>query len=310
MSLQRVIMLSVHSCPLDVLGGINTGGMNAYIRNLSRKLGQNGVNVDIFTRLKNPSVPRIVHMDERVRVIHIKAGSEEPCHKNLIWNHLPEFLKGVLDFVKEEGIHYDLLHSHYWLSGWAARKLGTEWGIPIVHTSHTLGFLKNQVARREDEKEPSLRLEKEAEILNAVDSIIATTPLEKTQLNREFHIPLNRIEVIPCGVDCSLFKPWSSEEAKNHLGLNGQKFVLFVGRIDPIKGIDNLIRAMDIMTRGNGHDIDGTKLLIIGGSVSNEGQNKNGEFKNLKNLTSKLNLEERVEFLGAKRQDLLPYYYS
>ena len=310
MSLDRVIMLSVHSCPLDILGGINTGGMNAYIRDLSRKLGKKGLRVDIFTRSKNPSVPKIVQMGEGVRVIHIQAGLEEPYHKNLIWNHLHEFIKGVLDFVEGERIRYDVIHSHYWLSGCVARELQREWDIPTVHTSHTLGFQKNRVARSEHEKEPILRLEKESEVLNTVDSIIATTLLEKRQINVELNIPLEKIEVIPCGVDCDLFRPWGSEEAKAHLGLNGQRFILFVGRIDPIKGLDNLIKAMDLLSRGNGHDIDETKLLIIGGQDAEGGQDENGELKNLLNLTSQLDLHNRVEFLGAKRQDLLPYYYS
>lgn len=303
-------MLSVHSCPLDVLGGRDTGGMNVYVRELSRKLGERGIMVDIFTRSKGPSIPKIVYMDEKVRVVHIKAGIEEPYHKNLIWNYLPEFLEGVFRFAQEEGITYDLIHSHYWLSGCIASELSQEWGIPTVHMSHTLGFLKNQVAKSDDEKETPLRLENEIKVLRAADRIVATTPLEKIQINREFDIPLDRIEVIPCGVDSNLFKPWKSEEAKLHLGLNGQKFVLFVGRIDPIKGIDNLIRAMSILTKDNGNNGNNLKLLIIGGTMSDESNEEESELKNLMKLTSELNLEDRVEFLGTKRQDLLPYYYS
>ncbi|MFA4911176.1 MAG: glycosyltransferase, partial [Desulfobacteria bacterium] len=297
-------------CPLDVLGGRDTGGMNVYVRELSRKLGERGIRVDIFTRSKDPSIPKVVYMDEKVRVIHIRAGMEEPYHKNLIWNHLPEFLEGISGFAREEGITYDLIHSHYWLSGWIAGKLGQEWGIPTVHMSHTLGFLKNQAAKSDDEKETPLRLENEIRVLRAADRVIVTTPLEKIQINREFDIPLDRIEVIPCGVDSNLFKPWKSEEAKFHLGLNGQKFILFVGRIDPIKGIDNLIRAMNILKKDDGNNANGLRLLIIGGTMSNESNEEESEFRNLMKLTSELNLEDRVEFLGTKRQDLLPYYYS
>ncbi|MEW6615445.1 MAG: glycosyltransferase [Thermodesulfobacteriota bacterium] len=310
MSLNRVIMISVHSCPLDILGGRDTGGMNVYVRELSRKLGQRGIGVDIFTRSKNPSVPKIVYIDEKVRVIHVRAGLEKPYHKNLVWNYLPEFLEGVYRFAREEGITYDLIHSHYWLSGWIASKLSQEWEIPTVHMSHTLGFLKNQVAKIDDEKDPPLRLENEIRVLRAADKIVTTTPLEKIQINREFDIPLDRIKVIPCGVDLNLFKPWKSEEAKSRLGLNGQKFILFVGRIDPIKGLDNLIRAMSILTkddRTNGNDL---RLLVIGGTLSDEGNEGKSELKNLMKLTSELNLEDRIEFLGTKRQDLLPYYYS
>ena len=310
MSLNRVIMISVHSCPLDVLGERDTGGMNVYVRELSRKLGERGIKVDIFTRSKNPSIPKIVYINEEARVVHIKAGIEKPYHKNLIWDYLPEFLEGIYSFVRKEGISYDLIHSHYWLSGWVAGKLGQKWGIPIVHMSHTMGFLKNQVAKSDDEKEAPLRLDNEIKVIKAADRIVATTPLEKIQINREFDTPLDRIEVIPCGVDSNLFKPCKSEEAKFHLGLNGQKFILFVGRIDPIKGIDNLIRAMSILTKRYGNNDNGLRLLIIGGTISNEGNEEKSELKNLMKLTSELNLEDRVEFLGTKRQDLLPCYYS
>ncbi|RJQ39327.1 MAG: glycosyltransferase family 1 protein [Nitrospiraceae bacterium] len=310
MSLNRVMMLSVHSCPLDILGGRDTGGMNVYVRELSRKLGERGIWVDIFTRSKYPSIPKIVHINENVRVVHIKAGIEAPYHKNLIWNYLPEFQEGIYNFAREEGITYDLIHSHYWLSGVVASKLGQILGIPIVHMSHTMGFLKNQVARSDDEKDISLRLENEIKVIRAADRIVAATPLEKFEINREFDIPLNRIEVIPCGVDLNLFKHREPEEARKHLGLNGQKFILFVGRIDPIKGIDNLIRAMNILAKVDGNNGDGLRLLIIGGTLSDENNEEKSELKNLIELTSELNLGDRVEFLGTKSQDLLPCYYS
>lgn len=310
MSLNRVIMISVHSCPLDVLGERDTGGMNVYVRELSRKLGERGIGVDIFTRSKDKSIPKIVYINEKVRVVHIKAGIEEPYHKNLIWKYLPEFLEGIYSFAREEGITYDLIHSHYWLSGWVANKLAQEWRIPTVHMSHTMGFLKNRVANSDDEKDIPLRLENEIEVLRAADRIIAATPLEKIQINREFDIPLDRIEVIPCGVDLNLFKPCKSEEARNHLGLNGRKFILFVGRIDPIKGIDNLIRAMKILRKVDETNCSDLRLLIIGGTLSDKNNEEKSELKNLMNLTSKLNIEDWVEFLGTKRQNLLTYYYS
>ncbi len=310
MPLNRVMMLSVHSCPMDILGGINTGGMNLYIRELSRRLGQRGIGVDIFTRSKNPSVPKVVHVYENVRVVHIRAGLQKPCHKALIWNYLPEFLEGVFGFALEEAITYDLIHSHYWMSGWIANKLSEEWGVRTVHTSHTLGFLKNRVARTDNEKEPSLRLEKEMEVLRVVDRIIVTTPLEGIQISREFAIDPDKIEVIPCGVDSDIFKPWEPEEARSHLGLNGGRFILFVGRIDPIKGVDRLIRAMDILTRYDRDNGNGIKLMIIGGDLHDRTSSEDTELINLMKLTTELNLKDRVEFLGAKRQDLLPYYYS
>jgi D-inositol-3-phosphate glycosyltransferase len=310
MPLNRVIMISVHSSPLDVLGGKDTGGMNVYIREVSRKLGRRDIKVDIFTLSKNPSFPNIVYLDEGVRVIHLKVGIEGHNDKNILWNYLPDFLEGIFLFVKEFGVTYDLIHSHYWLSGWIANELSKKWEVPTVHMSHTLGFLKNEVAKSDDEKDPCFRLEKEKEVLGAVDRIIATTLHEKTQLITRLGIPQKKVEVIPCGVDIDLFKPWETEEAKYYLGLNGQRFVLFVGRIDPIKGIDNLLQAMSILSKKN-KDINGDiKLLIIGGEEENQPLTENHELRSLMRLTSELHLEDQVEFLGTKKQEVLPYYYS
>src|SRR5512136_106498 len=130
---ERIAMLSVHTCPLATLGGKETGGMNVYVRDLSRELVRRGIYVDVFTRSQNPHLPHIMHsLGDRGRVIHIPTGPEEPYSKHKILHYLPEFVDNVLDFAQREGITYDVIHSHYWLSGLAARELRDVWGAPIV----------------------------------------------------------------------------------------------------------------------------------------------------------------------------------
>mgnify|MGYP000042621158 CR=1 FL=1 len=142
--IRRVAMLSVHTCPLATLGGKEAGGMNVYVRDLAREFSARGVHVDVFTRSQNPDIPRINYkLGENGRVIHVPAGPEAPYDKNLVADHLPEFVSGVRAFARREGVRYDVIHSHYWLSGLAALELRAAWRTPIVQMFHTLGHMKN-----------------------------------------------------------------------------------------------------------------------------------------------------------------------
>ena len=156
--MRNLAVLSVHSCPLAALGGKETGGMNVYVRELSRQLSRLGIQVDVFTRSQNPHICKIVPLGRNARVIHVKAGPEEPAPKKRLFDYLPEFTSGVYQFAKEYRLKYDLMHSHYWLSGWVGSQLKQQWSIPLVHMFHTLGTLKNFVLRGKREKEPEKRL--------------------------------------------------------------------------------------------------------------------------------------------------------
>src|SRR3990172_3464437 len=172
MAIHRVAMLSVHTCPLATLGGKETGGMNVYVRDLAREYSRRGLLVDVFTRSQNPHLPHVMHkLGTRGRVVHVPAGPEEPYDKNKVFDHLPEFTQGVLRFARDEGIEYDVIHSHYWLSGWVARELRSTWGTPIVHMFHTLGLMKNQIADRPSEMETGRRIDIETEIVGFADRL-------------------------------------------------------------------------------------------------------------------------------------------
>src|SRR5947207_10603785 len=146
--IRRIAMLSVHTCPLAVLGGKKTGGMNVYVRELSRELGRRGIKVDVFTRSQNPCIPHVNQtLGENARVIHIPAGPESPLDPDQIYSHLPEFVQNVRNFAEAEKSGYDLIYSHYWLSGLAAHELRAVWGAPVAQMFHTLGMMKDRIAQ-------------------------------------------------------------------------------------------------------------------------------------------------------------------
>ena len=164
----NIAMLSYHTCPLATLGGKDTGGMNVYVAELTRHLGQMGIHVDVFTRSQDEHVPHVVHsLGYGNRVVHIPAGPEHPLPKQELVEHIPAFVDGIRHFAQQKGIHYDLVHSHYWMSGIAAEQLKNEWRIPMVHMFHTLVLMKNRIARSPEEMEGAYRLDGEKQVLRA-----------------------------------------------------------------------------------------------------------------------------------------------
>ncbi len=313
MSNLRIAMLSVHTCPLATLGGKETGGMNVYVRDLSRELLHRGHRVDVYTRSQDSSIPRIHNtLGPSGRVIHVPAGPEHPYDKQLVYDHLPEFVDGVLAQAQADGIRYDVLHSHYWLSGAVARDLQAHWNTPIVHMFHTLGKMKNAVAQRPEELEATRRIEAEAEIVQFADAVVAATPVEEEQLVRLYDADPARIHIISPGVDTERFHPIPKVTAKEHISLCPDHcIILFVGRIEPLKGIDNLLRAIARVTEKRpklcgGHQ--GLCVPIIGGDPDRI--HEEDEMVRLQELREALSIGDIVTFLGAKDQDTLQYYYS
>ena len=198
---RRVAMISVHSCPLATLGGRETGGMNVYVRELSRHLSELGIAVDVYTRRQDPCYPTVVDFADQARVIHLSAGPAAPYSKHRVWDHLPEFVDGMQDFINENALQYDILHSHYWLSGWVAMQHRLTLDLPIVHMSHTLGYPKNAAAQLPWEQEPSRRLHVEREVLQGSDALVAESPASKQHMVWHYDVDPADVAVIPCGVD-------------------------------------------------------------------------------------------------------------
>jgi len=326
-------MLSYHTCPLATLGGKDTGGMNVYVRELTRHLGMQGVHVDVFTRSQDEHVPHVLHdLGYGNRVVHVPAGPETPLSKEEMASHLPEFVRGIQEFADLKGLRYDLIHSHYWMSGVAALELKnasrTQFaGLPVVHMFHTLGVMKQRVARSPGEVEGAYRLNGEKEVLRAADRIVAATPAEFAQLQWLYQADTNKIVIIPPGVDLSRFYPIPPDEAKEVIGVPPcENMLLFVGRIEPLKGIDILIQAIKLLRASNIY----VCLAVIGGDpdpVPPEtirtsetaalfrgevaiAQPRNEEMERVRAIRSQAGLEDLVTFLGKRGQETLPYYYS
>jgi len=306
-------MISVHTCPLATLGGKETGGMNVYVRDLTRELSRRGIYVDVFTRSQDAQRQHVVtdRLGAHGRVIHVKAGPETPYDKNGLYQFLPEFAANVEAFAAREGVRYDVMHSHYWLSGIVAESLREHWQVPFVQMFHTLGHMKNSVAQRDEERESERRLQGEAEIMAQADALIAATPLERAQMSWLYGADTSKIAVIPCGVDLEQFHPQPRSEAKRYLGLpQCRRMILFVGRIEPLKGIDTLLRAIAVAVARRPERKDELSVIIVGGNPNLPAEQMDAEMARLHTLRAELGIADVVTFRGASAQETLPCYYS
>lgn len=312
----RIAMLSVHTCPLALLGGKKTGGMNVYVRDLSRELGRRGIQVDVFTRSQDDCVPHVSHdLGYGGRVIHIPAGPERPIPLVEVGDYLDEFVDGVLAFAAKEQLHYDLIHSHYWLSGLVAGRLRDAWQeqegrrVPIVHMFHTLGQMKNRVAQSEGERAAPARIAGEHEILRLADRIVVSTPAEQAQLNWLYGADMRKVVTIPPGVDLERFQPIAKPIAKEIVGLPQQgRNILFAGRIERLKGIDTLLRAIALIQERRPEAVSNVCVSIVGGDPWSDDLDE--EMARLQALRQELAIHDLVTFLGSKDQAVLPYYYA
>jgi D-inositol-3-phosphate glycosyltransferase len=308
----NVAMLSYHTCPLATLGGKDTGGMNVYVHQLTRTLGKLGVRVDVFTRSQDEHVPHVLHdLGYHNRVVHIPAGPEVPLPKAELERYIPKFVQGIKSFAESKNIHYDLIHSHYWMSGLAAIELSQTWNIPFLHMFHTLVLMKNRIAQTPQEMEGEYRILGEKKVISKANRIIAATLAEKSQLEFLYKAPSSKISVIPPGVDTRHFYPIPKDEAKEVVGVpEDSHTILFVGRIEPLKGIDKLIQAISIIQNNGELRCCPHNLVIIGGEPNAKSEEMNAEMARLQDMVEDLGIENFVIFLGKQDQQLLPYYYS
>jgi len=292
----NIAVVSVHTSPLARPGTRDSGGMNVYIRQLSHEMGRRAHTMDIFTRRTDPDTPEVTVIDERTRVIQIDAGAPG-AEKSSLRRFLPEFRDGVLAFQRRDGRSYDLVHSHYWLSGWVGQTLKTAWQVPHVIMFHTLGEVKNR--HHLNEREPDHRIDGERLVAHEVDRVICASQGEKEMIGSLYGVPSQRITVVPCGVDTDVFRPLDKAAMRRKLGLGAkEQIVLFVGRIEPLKGIDVLLRAVS--------HLDGRfRVLVIGGD------GKDGARKSeLAALAAELRIADKVTFLDAVPHESLPTYYN
>ena len=311
---RRIAMLSVHTCPLAAPGGKQTGGMNVYVRELMRELGRRGYKVDAFTRSESADIPHVADTDlgPNVRVIHIVAGDEHPVSKDDIWTERHAFVEGVLDFMAMEAIRYDLYHSHYWMSGWVAREIQARHPAPIVHMFHTLGALKELARGEHEPAEVGERVAVEADIMDFADVLVAATPIDCQHMVTHYGADPRKVQIIPPGVDLNVFKPLPRDEVFASLEQDPcHRVILFVGRMDPIKGLDTLMRALAQVLARDPDLAEHACLCVVGGDkIDTDPQWLSEEQARIDTLARELGLEGFVNYLGSLPQDLLRLWYN
>src|SRR4051794_25082817 len=264
---RRVATLSVHTSPLDQPGGGDAGGMNVYVCEVAKRLADLGVEVEIFTRATSSDLPTSVELAPGVTVRHITSGPYEGLDKNDLPAQLCAFTNGVMrvEAAHEPG-YFDLVHSHYWLSGqvgWLAKE---RWGVPLVHSMHTMAKVKNASLAEGDTPEPASRVVGEAQVVAAAERLIASTAAEAEQLVDLYDAEPARVLTVAPGVDLDVFTPGDPVGARRRLGLaDDAVLLLFVGRIQPLKAPDILLRAAARLLAEHPELRDRLVVAVVGG---------------------------------------------
>ena len=303
----RIAVVSLHTSPLDQPGSGDSGGMNVFIRAAAERVSAQGVDVDVFTRCRGHDLPEVEELGGGSRLIQVKAGPCAAVPKDELPRYLPEFLGGVLRRQRLEERSYDLVHSHYWLSGWVGRSTKEIWGVPLVASFHTLGKVKNYSLARGESPESAARLSGEARVIAEADRIVAATPSEAAQLVGLYRADPARIRVVPPGVDHALFAPREREEAKARLHLTGVRLLLFVGRLQPHKGPDVAIRALAEALASDPGGTQDVVLAVVGGP---SGAGHGAEVAHLMDLATALGVGERMMLFPPQPQARLADFYS
>lgn len=307
MPLQRIAMICVHTSPLAPMGGKKTGGMNVYIRELAAELGRRGYDVDIFTRRSSSDEPDVdPRIGPRVRVVYLTAGPVEPLPPDDLVPYLSQFAARLIAFSTLQNVTYDLIYSHYWLSGLVALKLREAWGIPFVQMFHTLGQMKERTRTLQTAARDNQRIQSEMLIVEKADRIVAATPAEQSQLLWLYRARPKRIVIIPPGVDVGRFQPTDKEELRRSLGFERCHLLLFVGRIEPLKAVDSVLEALAILKREEPALYANLCFAIVGGDP----KAKDPDMEALRALAHSLGVDDAVHFVGAKDREELPLYYA
>ncbi|MBC2682328.1 D-inositol-3-phosphate glycosyltransferase [Corynebacterium sp. 4HC-13] len=304
----RVAVISMHTSPLEQPGTGDAGGMNVYIKNTALELAKLGVEIDIFTRATRPLQGEIVHVAPNLRVINCVAGPYEGLAKEELPTQLAAFAGSVLAFTREQNASYDLIHSHYWLSGQVGWLLRDLWQLPWVHTAHTLAAVKNNLLAIGDSPEPESRRICEQQIVDNADLLIVNTAAEVQDLVEGYDANNCRIEVVTPGADIRRFTPGSdraTERVRRELGIPFRaKVIGFVGRLQRLKGPDVLLRAVSVVARRHPELL---LSVVICGGPSGSGKNS---LEQLQDLAEDLGISHMVRFLDPRPAEELVLVYQ
>ena len=298
--LARIAAISLHTSPLDQPGTGDSGGMNVYVRSVTEGLARRGIAVDVLTRCAGRGVPQVEHLGPLTRIVQVNAGPCAPTPKDDLPGLLPRFEEGIVSWEDGEG-PYDLVHAHYWLSGRVGLEASARWGVPLVVSFHTLGEVKNLALP--DGMEPAHRIRTERRAIAAADRVLVPTATEAENVVALYGASGDRVRVVPSGVDRTVFAPRSKEEARRRLGLEAGTVLLFVGRLQPLKGPEVAIRAAaEVIRRG------WDAVLVVLGGPSGPGGPSYAE--DLREVAIREGVGERVVFLDPRPHEQLPWVYS
>ena len=293
---RALAVVSVHASPLSPLGQGESGGMNLSIRRLCEGLAARGIPSDVFIRRDDPLAPAEELIASGSRLVRLTAGPAQPISKDQVLGHLPAFTSALLAHAESERREYRLLHSHYWLSGWVARRAVQRWAVPWVHSFHTLARTKAAVGLPED----PVRAEVEAVLAQKADRLVAGSTAEQRDLARLYGTDAEKVCVVPLGVDVEDFAPRPTARLRARLGLGSSRVILYAGRLERLKGADMLLEAVAELARRP--EFADVRTLLVGAD-SGDGQRQAGhpagERGRLEELAARLGVAERVSFLGA-----------
>lgn len=298
--IDNVAFLSMHTSPLLQPGSGDAGGMNVYIDELCRTMATRGVQADVYTRRIDPDDAVVVNVLPRYRVFHVDVGPAAPLPVAALPKYVRAYARQVEAMLRPA--LPQIIHSHYWLSGWAGLLLKRSLGIPLANSFHTLGRVKDDSRRQDEPPESLLRIAAEHEVIEGSDCVMASTPTEAQELLEFYGADPNRLCTSPPGVDHRLFRPGSKTRARQRLGLGIGPVVLFVGRIQPLKGVDVTVEGMAAIVERHPDAV----LMVVGGPSGPRGQ---AEMMALRKRAVELGLAGKIRFVGPVPHGLVPDLY-
>jgi glycosyltransferase involved in cell wall biosynthesis len=306
MKARKIAFVSEHASPLALLGSEDAGGQNVYVNEVSRHLAHLGHRVDIFSRRDCRDVENVVEWAPNVRVINLEAGPPTHLCRDGLWPLMPEFRDSMLRYCRQQRDRYDVVHGHFWMSGWVATQLRHALQTPAVQTFHATGVTKRR-HQGENDTSPADRIAIERQIVHLCDRLIAQCPAEERELICDYGADPRRVTLLPAGVNPQRFRPVDTRQARHALGLSiDVPLIGYVGRVLPRKDIRNIVRALAVL-RDWGVQ---AKLLIVGGETEEPDPGNTPEIGVLRDLARDLRVLDRVVFTGKRQQDLLWLYYG
>lgn len=302
-----IAMISEHASPLGCLGGVDSGGQNVYVAQVSKHLAALGYHVDVFTRRDDASLPEVVTCQPGVRVIHVPAGPAEFVAKERLLPYMNEFARQMSQFINRYHLDYDLIHAHFWMSGLVAAQLKRRFGLPFVITFHALGLVR-RMHQGDADHFPDQRIGIERRLATVSDRIIAECPQDEDDQVQLYSASRSKIRIVPCGFDKAELWPLEKTEARRHLRLDvNEPLVLHVGRMVPRKGVDNAVRGFARLVHEHGV---AARLVIVGGDSDEPDPVRTPEIGRLQQIAAEEKVANRVHFVGRKGRQELKFYYS